>query len=218
MPRLQYLNRSQVEDKIKQYAQQYVKDWDRWLQVREEDPNSIPREFGKILGRWQACRPNKMRKIRYESDHEPPFLEELIEEASDPLSALCEVEMTSDIVFTSEIKQALLQMWRIFKRLSYEGKTRGGLAGIVGISKAVMLLTEGRIGPAFDSNVKKKLGILNIDDPASWISELKEVARDIELFEQRNGCLLREAAPYDFSALHYGRLYDMVFGPRIKIS
>jgi hypothetical protein len=208
------LNRQQVKEKIGQYPQQYVNNWDHWLRVKMKAPNNIPTVFGKTLRKWQACRPNTMRRTKHEAYHAPPFLDDLIEQAEIPLTAVYQVEMRSANVFNREVKVALHQLWKIFKDLSYEGKARGGLTGIVGISKAVLLLTEGRIGPAFDSNVRANLKIKNIDDPLSWICELKRVTQDIEAFEQKNDCLLTDAAPFVHSKLHYGRIYDMAFGPR----
>ena len=213
MPGLNRLNRQQVKEKIKQYPQRYVNNWDHWLRVKIKAPNNIPTVFGETLRKWQACRPNRMRGTKDEAFHDPPFLDDLIEQAKIPLGAVNHVEMRSAGVFDREVKVALHQLWEIFKKLSYEGKARGGLAGIVGISKAVILLTEGRIGPAFDSNVRNNLRIKNIDDPLSWIIELKKVAQDIEAFEQKNDCLLTDAAPSVHSKLHYGRIYDMAFGP-----
>ena len=125
--------------------------------------------------------------------------------------------MTSSDVFSREVNQALEQLWEIFKHLSYKGKshsTRNGLAGIVGISKAVLLLTEGRIGPAFDSSVRNNIGIGDIKNSFSWIEELEWVADDINKFQKRNGCLLKDVVPPEYSDHHNGRLYDMAFWSR----
>jgi hypothetical protein len=216
MSRLKYLNRQKVEKMIEQYSQKYIQDWNDWLSVKNNLPKYIPAKFSRILGKWQACRPNRMRGTKNEGFHDPPFLEDLIEQATIPLAAIHQVEMRSDNIFNREIKGALNQLWEIFKRLSYSGKARNGLAGIVGISKAVLLLTEGRIGPAFDSKVRENLNIREINDPISWIIELKKVAEDIEAFERKNNCLLTDAAPSVHSKEHFGRLYDMIFGPRAK--
>ena len=82
---------------------------------------------------------------------------------------------------------------------------RGGLAGIVGISKAVLILTEGRIGPAFDKNVVDNLQADKITDPSSWIYFLKKVSQDIHDFEKKNDCLLSDAVPSMYSNLPHGQ-------------
>jgi hypothetical protein len=87
------------------------------------------------------------------------------------------------------------------------------LAGVVGISKAVLLITEGRVGPAFDSMVRRRLATGAIPTAGSWIENLKKIADDINQFQQANRCTLREAVPTSYSGLHNGRLYDMILGP-----
>ena len=73
MPRLNRLNRLQVKDKIEQYPQRYVNDWIHWLRVKMKTPNNIPTVFGKTLRKWQACRPNTMRRTKHGAKHTPHF-------------------------------------------------------------------------------------------------------------------------------------------------
>jgi len=47
MPGLNRLNRQQVKEKIKQYPQRYVNNWDHWLRVKIKAPNNIPTVFGE---------------------------------------------------------------------------------------------------------------------------------------------------------------------------
>ena len=90
---------------------------------------------------------------------------------------------------------------------------RNGLAGAVGISIAVMLLTEGRVGPAFDSAVTTELGIPTPGDAREWIESLRVVSRDIRAFELANLCTSQAAAPANFADLKSGRMYGMALGP-----
>jgi len=87
------------------------------------------------------------------------------------------------------------------------------LAGVVGISKAVLFLTDGRVGPAFDSEVRKHLGISEPESAAEWIHALDLANQDIRAFQEANNCTFRQAAPQHFSHLHAGRIYDMALGP-----
>jgi hypothetical protein len=203
----------EFQAKINRFEQSYVEDWNAWIEVLNNKPNEVAKEFGRILRKWQACRPNSMRRIADEAEHGAPFLEDLINQASEPLRVICAIEMQSENVITDEVTAAIYNMWYIFELLSYQGRARNGLTGIVGISKAVLLLTEGRIGPAFDSQVSKKLQVGKINSAEEWVRRLKQVARDISVFEQQNNCRLNEAAPGEHSMVHYGRLYDMTFGP-----
>ena len=111
------------------------------------------------------------------------------------------------------VENALQELWAIFRNLSYSGRCRNGLAGVVGVSKAVLLITEGRVGPAFDSMVRRRLATGAIPTAGSWIENLKKIADDINQFQRANQCTLREAVPRGYSLLHYGRLYDMILGP-----
>lgn len=155
-----------------------------------------------------------MRRVRADNLHSPPYLEDLIEEAGPPLLVVEQVTLRSANEFTTDVTRSLSQLWSIFENLSYNGKSRRGLTGVVGMSKAVLLLTNGRIGPAFDSEVRRKLTIKAAEDSGRWIAQLESVAADIESFERQNGCRLAEIVPERFRALHNGRLYDMAFGPR----
>lgn len=109
---------------------------------------------------------------------------------------------------------ALDQLWDVFEQLSYHGKSRQGLAGSVGISKGVMLASDGRVGPAFDSSVVKELGLGKIHHAAQWRKAMALVHADIKAFEQANGISFEEAKPPQFARLNNGRVYDMALGPR----
>ena len=77
-----------------------------------------------------------------------------------------------------------------------------------------MLLTDGRIGPALDSEVRKNAGIKKPQSAETWIEILYDVAEDIAAFEQSYGVRLPWLAPEGFRHLEYGRLYDMALGPQ----
>lgn len=154
-----------------------------------------------------------MRRCFGEATHEAPYLEDLVHRGLDIATALNGFELRFANAMTQASEDALLQLWDVFRHLSYSGRSRNGLAGVVGISKAVLLLTEGRVGPAFDSKVRKELGITDIQDASSWIANLQRVAEDIGEFEQSNQCELRDAVPAEYRSLHCGRLYDMILGP-----
>lgn len=108
-------------------------------------------------------------------------------------------------------RTALAGLWNIFSSLQ-----QVGTASCVAITKAVLLLSDGRIGPAFDSQVRKKLRIGHLLTPADWITALTEVSDDIQAFEGTHGLSLACAVPPQFSNLAYGRLYDMALGPRSR--
>ena len=204
----------QVRQRIQSFDQSYVNDWNTWLTVRRYYPleHAAP-EFGRILRRWQACRPNVMRRCHYDATHDAPYLEDLVHKGLAVAAALNGFDLRYANAMSPTTEDALIRLWDIFRHLSYAGRSRHGLAGVVGISKAVLLLTEGRVGPAFDSKVRKGLGITDIQDARSWITNLERVAEDITIFEQASQCSLRDSVPDQYRSLHCGRLYDMILGP-----
>jgi len=83
-------------------------------------------------------------------------------------------------------------------------------ARVVGISKAILLVTKGRIGPAFDSNVKTGWYVNGCE---SYLTALTIIADELAVFEAREGNLEEVAAKAGKPAA-VGRAVDMVFGPR----
>jgi hypothetical protein len=142
----------QIRQRIESFDYSYVQDWSTWVTVRRDYPfDHTPPEFGRILRRWQACRPNAMRRCRADATHEAPYLEDLLNDALSAAAALDGFDLSQANPMNEVVENALQELWAIFRNLSYSGRCRNGLAGVVGISKAVLLITEGRVGPAFDS-------------------------------------------------------------------
>lgn len=212
MPGIANLNVVEFQERINHFAPQYVDDWNCWLNTQ---PDARPRQLGIVLRRWQACRPNTMRRTQAENQHNAPFLEDLINQAAQHLHVLQNFNVQDNAPFSNQNCESLIQLWNIFQNLSYHGRARNGLAGVVGISKAVLLLTEGRVGPAFDSEVRNHLGIRNIANANEWINALRAASQDIQAFEANNQTTLQQAVPHRHAGLQIGRIYDMALGPRV---
>jgi hypothetical protein len=195
----------QVRSAVAAFSPQYAKDWDGWVGA---DRNARPELFGRILRKWQATRPAAMRRLRAEADHSPPFLDDLLESAAEPVRALGDLTVLTIAQRTREQEEAFKRLWRIFSRLPTSRD-----ASCVGITKAVLLLTDGRIGPAFDSKVRSKLGVSSPTTCREWLRILEDVGEDIAAFESSHG-RLKDAVHTRFSQLAYGRIYDMALGPR----
>lgn len=198
--------------KVTTFSASYIADWNDWIST---PPPARPARLGRILRKWQACRPNRMRRDALAAMHEPPYLDDLVARAAPHIAVLS----TFDIVSFSSIENraytaALDALWDVFEHLSYEGRARAGLAGSVGISKAVMLITDGRVGPAFDSEVRSALKIGKISSAAVWRDALFRVSDDIQAFEKGVGLAFSVAKPPGFQKLENGRVYDMALGPR----
>jgi hypothetical protein len=89
-----------------------------------------------------------------------------------------------------------------------------GAASCVGVSKAVLLVTRGAVGPALDSQARRALKIRHPRDAEAWITCLQSVSEDIVRFESRYSIRLEELAPDAWRPLPLGRVYDMMIGPR----
>ena len=195
----------QVRTEVDAFATRYVEDWETWLAA---DRDARPALFGRTLRKWQATRPKPMRRLQREADHKAPFLDDLLEYSTEPLRALSGLTVQNVVQREPAQDDALNDLWTIFSQLPTKG-----IASCVGITKAVMLLTDGRIGPAFDSQVRKKLSVGPPVTCREWLQRLEEIGEDIAAFESAHGPL-RKAVSTRFARLGYGRLYDMVLGPR----
>lgn len=204
------MNPLQVRESLSSFSPSYVVDWDRWLEAPPERRTAL---FAAILRRWQATRPLPMRRPRAEADHEPPHIEDLLERAGPHLRTIGDLGVTDLGRATGGQIDALHGLWATFSQLP-----QTGTASCVGITKAVLLLTDGRIGPAFDSTVRTKLGLKrHLRSSGEWVEALRRVGRDIDAFELRHGCLASNV-PDHFSRYHAGRIYDMVLGPKVSRS
>lgn len=115
----------------------------------------------------------------------------------------------SDVVRqrTKTQERSLRSLWGNFSRITATGE-----ASCVGITKLILLVTDGRIGPAFDSTVRTSLRLEPPHYSTDWIGTLDRIADDLAAFESLHGPLAN-AVPKRFGHLAVGRLYDMVFGP-----
>lgn len=202
---LRSMRAAEVSAAISTFDPAYVRDWDEWLR-RDEDIQL----FGQILRRWQAARPYSPRWPRRTARHGPPFLEDLVKEASPALTTIRDLRVVDIASRPEATERALEHLWDVFTNLAIERP-----ASEVGITKAVLLLTRGRIGPAMDSEVRRAIGVPRMRSYEEWLAVLDHVAEDIAEFEAREGPL-NKAVPARFSRLEYGRLYDMVMGPKAK--
>jgi hypothetical protein len=195
-----------VKEKLRGFSESYARDWEDWLRVAESNRVS---KFALILRKWQATRPLPMRRPKAEAKHGPPHVEDLLEQARGHMGTLGDLSLADVALATPAQIAALHGLWTVFESLS-EKKT----ASCVGITKAILLLTIGRIGPAFDSTVRKKLGLKDhLSSSEEWVRILAGIGEDILAFEKRHGAKFADVVPVRFSQYNVGRLYDMLLGP-----
>ena len=196
---------------LEKYESDDAQQWLSWVHLhRSGEPEEISEEFSGMLRKWKACRPYRVRRSRKEKAHRAPFMDDILDEAASHLDNLSDFELAGTPVIGDSHARSLGNLRNIFKHLCYKDSPDEGKAGIVGISKATMMLTDGRIGPVFDSIVREKLKTGDIPDAESWIAALEAVGEDIHRFEVDNGCSLRECIPAHLSEFHTGMIYDII--------
>lgn len=198
---------TEVRRAVSGFADKYTLDWELWL---ETGFTERPALFAKTLGKWQAVRPKALRRVRARRhEHRPPYIEDLLESAEPHLNTLAGFCVGRVKAPTRREQRALAGLWSVFAKLPQRGQ-----GSCVGITKAVLLLSNGRIGPALDSRVRSQLGCRHVGSAVEWVELLVEVSDDIRAFEKTSGATLASAVPQRFSMLATGRLYDMALGPR----
>jgi hypothetical protein len=196
---------AEVSAAVAGFSAAYVRDWDWWLTAPDA---RRPLVLGTILRRWQATRPLPMRRVRAEATHSAPYLEDLYTEGKRLVASLGGLDLVGVARRTAAQETALHDLWTTFASL-----TTHGAATCVGITKAILLMTDGHIGPAFDSQVRERLSIKRPATSGEWIRDLEAIADDISAFEALHSPL-SEVVPPRFGHLATARLYDMALGPR----
>jgi hypothetical protein len=102
MPGIALLTIEQFRDKIQRFDSSYVRDWNDWSRTYTQKEN-VAAELGRMLRRWQACRPNRMRRSHYEGGHDSPFLEDLVSQAEPYLGVFQQFDISVEATFAPEI-------------------------------------------------------------------------------------------------------------------
>jgi hypothetical protein len=207
-----------VRVRIARFDQKYASDWAIWCAAFQGSPSSeIAQLFGHILRSWQAFRGRtkgrRMRRSWVEEQkrqacHGEPYLEEVLTRVLEWIGDLGEITVRDLSNPSTVLVDKFRGVWDAAQCLVTTND-----AGIVGISKAVMLLSCGRIGPAFDSTVRKQTGVKAAVTAEQWLAALQLVSRDIAVFELKHGLRIETLLPMGIPQLNVGRVYDMIAGP-----
>ena len=201
---------------LKAFKPRYKQDWRDWMNTLASHPLAAPETVAqcrRVLAKWQAVRSTtKGRRVRLTRGLAiagTRCLDDVLAEALPALKILGQETVRDVPNLSSARRGALLELWDVFSDLPTIGTARA-----VGITKAVKLVTGGRIGPAFDSQVRQHLDLPEPLDGVQWLDALVAVARDIQTFESANGCRLEQLVETEWRPIGIGRAYDMVFGPK----
>ncbi len=218
MTRVTFLSDSSVADirrRMRGFDDSYKRDWQRWIDVAQSAPLESPasaERFRDVLRRWQAVRSKTkgrvVRQCRASAVEGDLCIEELLTEASAFVHELGDFSLREAARPTAREERALRFLWDIFRDLP-----SSGTANAVGITKAVKLVTLGRIGPALDTVVRDNLGIEEPRTGDEWVAVLRLISADLAKFERRHRVRLETLVEDRWKPIAVGRAYDMVAGP-----
>jgi hypothetical protein len=207
---------AQVRADLKAFKVRYKQDWRAWMQTFNRYPLTAPESVAgcrAVLVKWQAVRSRtkgrKVRQARLASTRGARCLDDVLADSLPSLKILKRVTVRDVPNLNSVQQRALIKLWDVFRHLPTIGH-----ANAVGITKAVKLVTGGRMGPALDSEVRKRLGVAQPRNGVQWFRVLEAVAKDIQMFEFANACSLEDLVEPEWQPVAVGRVYDMIFGPK----
>lgn len=197
-------------ERIKGFNGLYVNHWREWLRASEgcdfqghQVDIEVVIKFKEIMRKWWAC--GRYQPLRCETK-----LQWTLNAAAEPLRQVGSADLRSFQAPREELTDAIHKLWRIFE----EGLCLERKASEVGVSKAILLVTKGRIGPAFDSKVKGALDAWYVMDGGTYLKALGKIASELAAFEVRESRTLESIAEQAGRPAEVGRVLDMVWGPR----
>ncbi len=208
---LSRMSPAEVLEVFKDYVQENdkgVRRWRRWHKTCASYGINSPQAvacWGATLRAWHAGRPKPLRWPRAEAIHSPPYLDDIHQQALVHIRTLGNVSLRTIDSLSPSQEYALEELWQVLLNITHRG-----LASCVGISKATMLLSEGRIGPAFDSRVCDKLELKRAKNPRDWLKKLRAIQADLMAFEDRYQVALEDLAPAEVGPLAAGQAYDVI--------
>jgi hypothetical protein len=94
MPGIAGANVVQLKKRVKRFNPQYVDQWDAWVKT---EPKERPAQLKWTLGKWQACRPNRLRDEKY--------IEQLLHQAKPHVQALRAFDIAPPRILYRQIPQ-----------------------------------------------------------------------------------------------------------------
>jgi hypothetical protein len=204
-----------VRARMRAFDKSYKRDWKDWMAVAQSSGLASPAtalQFRDVLRRWAAVRSKTkgrvVRHCRAEAAEGDLCIEEMLAEAAPFVRELGSFSLRDAIKPDARQERALRFLWDIFTALP-----TAGTANAVGITKAVKLVTLGRVGPAIDSVVRHNLALVEPKSAEEWIETLRAISADLGKFERQHRVILEELVEEQWRPVAVGRAYDMVAGP-----
>ncbi len=155
----------------------------------------------RILRKWQACRPSRVNNN---------LLPLFIQLAPD-FATIKSLNLRNIRHASPKENIAITRIWSALTNQICNNREMADVAA----SKTLLILTNGQLGPALDSNARKILGLSRIQSPEDYLTLLHSISDDINAFEKANApILLENLVPEYWLPVSVGRAYDMAIGPR----
>ena len=154
----------------------------------------------RLLRKWKACRPSTVRKDLL------PILTHLYPD----FMTITTVNLRT-IRDDLNVRAAITRIWSTLTSQICNNRQISEVA----TSKAILILTNGRLGPALDSNARGALNLPRIRSSDDYFALLLAISEDIVAFEKVNyPILLEDLIPKEWQPVAVGRAYGMAIGPR----
>jgi len=205
-PFLRTLTTEQLKDSLRGFNRRFHRDWTCWVAESQHGltaPATVSL-FQATLKSWNPCRGPKGGVRR--------SVGSAIECTLPHLRALSGVSLRSFVDPSPQQCERILQLWNVLNPSICCNTDAGG----VGVSKAIMLLTNGEIGPALDGNVRGAFGMSIINSADDLVRAYSAIATDLRDFEDWNDITVEDLARqvYPSDCIAVGRIVDMIGGPR----
>lgn len=196
--------REKVANLIQGFSIRYVTDLKNFATTTEHYGLISPqtaKQLCRLIGKWHGCRPSPVSKN----------LLPLLTDLDADLKAIATIDLRSILRASSNEMEAISQIWSSLMNQICDNKPQSEVAA----SKAMLILTNGRLGPALDSNARKSLRLPRIQSSGDYLAFLLAISEDVAAFEKANSpILLEDLVPKEWCPVLVGRAYDMAIGPR----
>ncbi len=164
----------EVRNLIHGFSHRYVTDIKDFVITTESyrfSSTETADHLSRLLRKWQACRPSAVHKN----------LLPLISQLAQDFETISNLNIRNIEHASLNEKEAIKHIWSVLINQICNNREIADVAA----SKAILILTKGQLGPALDSNARKKLRVPRIRNSEDYLNLLLTVSDDIRSFEKK---------------------------------
>jgi hypothetical protein len=199
-------NEEEVRALISNFARSYRYDLHQFAKTNNEfglGSCESAISLSVLLKKWTACRPSFVSTN----------LQQILKELETDFTTISGLDLRNLRYASVNEKGAIDHIWSKLTNQLCKPKKLTGVAP----SKVMLIVTNGRLGPALDSQARAVLG-LSSDNTVSGVQYrtlLEAISEDLFAFEEINSPIRVETlVPKNWQPVFVGRAYDMAVGPR----